>query len=291
MRGDDDRGQSEVLGSLLLVAVVVVLGTVLTVAAFAFLEGGEAADPVSLTGSADAENVTITHQAGREIEITESTVILRQGSIERRIELSDFQRVSGSTDGTLVAGDVRRHTHDLDPGPVEVLFVDEKRNQVLYEGTLTIPDPGIDVVQFDEATIESFESNQDQDGSSTVLDRGTTLKLTNNTWKRVDYDYEINASTVLTFEFKSTGEGEIHGLGLENDNRQTSGRIFHVFGTQNWGERDFDTYQLGDGWVRYEIPVGDYYTGPASYLVLVNDDDSDASGNSFFRNVRVYEEE
>ena len=291
MARDDTRGQSEILGSLLMVAIVVVLGVVLTVAAFAFLEGGEAADPVSLTTGVDAENVTVGHQAGRTIDVTQTTVILRQGSTERRIPLTDFQRVSGSADGTMVAGDVLKSGHDLDSGSVDVLVVDENHNQVLSEETLTIPAPGIDVLQFDEATIESFESSQDEDGTYTVLDGGDTLKLTNNTWKRIDYDYEINDSTILTFEFKSTSEGEIHGIGLENDNGQTSDRIFHVFGTQNWGERDFDTYQLGDGWVRYEIPVGDYYTGSATYLVFVNDDDSDASGTSSFRNVRVSEEE
>mgnify|MGYP000350869326 CR=1 FL=1 len=291
MSRDDARGQSEILGSLLMVAIVVILGVVLTVAAFAFLEGDEAADPVSLSTGADAENVTIGHQAGRTVDTTQTTMILRQGSTEQRIPLADFQRISGSADGTLVAGDVLSHSHGLDPGPVDVLVVDQARNQVISEATLTIPDPGIDVFQFDDATIESFESSQDADGTYTVLDGGDTLKLTNNTWKRIDYDYEINASTVLTFEFKSTSEGEIHGIGLENDNGQTGDRIFQVFGTQDWGERDVDTYQLGDGWVRYEIPVGDYYTGSAAYLVFVNDDDIDASGNSYFRNVRVYEEE
>jgi len=274
-----------------MVAIVVILGVVLTVAAFAFLEGGEAADPVSLNAGADTENVTIGHKAGRTVDTTQTTIILRQGSTERRIPLADFQRISGSADGTLVAGDVLSHQHDLDPGPVEILVVDEDQNQIISEATLTIPDPGIDVFQFDDATIKSFESSQDEDGTYAVLGGGDTLELTNNTWKRIDYDDEINASTVLTFEFKSTSEGEIHGVGLENDNSQTGSRIFQVFGTQDWGERNVDTYQLGDGWVRYEIRVGDYYTGSAAYLVFVNDDDTDASGNSYFRNVRVYEEE
>lgn len=291
MAGKGSRGQSEVVGSLLVVAVAVVLGTVVLVAALSFLDGGQTTDPVSVSASVDAENVTVGHQAGRTIDVQQTTVILRQGDSERQVPLSAFARVSGDADGELVAGGSVRHAHESDPGPLSVLVVDDARNQVLFERTLTVPPVEIPVVDFGDASVESFESNQDEDGSYSVLDGGDTLRLTNNTWKRLDYDYEIDASTVLSLEFKSTSEGEIHGLGLETDNDQTSDRIFHLFGTQNWGQRDFDTYQVGDGWVRYEIPIGEYYTGDAQYLVFVNDDDTDASGTSYFRNVRVYEDE
>jgi hypothetical protein len=171
-----------------------------------------------------------------------------------------------------------------------VLVVDEARNEVVYRAELTVPAPDRPVVDFGAASVESFETTQDVDGDFTVGGGGDTLELSNNTWKRIDYGTTITTETVLTFEFRSTSEGQIHGIGLENDNGQTASRIFRLFGTQNWGEDDFETYSSGDGWVRYEIPVGDYYTGPARYLVFVNDDDRDVGSDSAFRNVRVYNE-
>lgn len=287
--GVDSRGQSQVLGTILLVGVVVVLGTVLTVAAFAFLEGGETTTPASVDASATAENVTLVHQAGRPLAIEDTSVVLRQSGEDRRLPLSDFEILAGDTDGEMVAGETLSIAHDGIPGEMTVLVVDEAANQVVSRATVLVSPRAIPVVRFDQTTIDSFESSQDVDGDYTVTDGGRTLRLTNNTWKRIDYDYTINSSTVLSVEFKSTSEGEIHGIGLEDDNGQSSGRIFRVFGTQNWGVDDFDTYRAGDGWVRYEIPVGEYYTGDARYLVFVNDDDTDASGTSWFRDVRVYQ--
>ena len=133
-------------------------------------------------------------------------------------------------------------------------------------------------------------SNQDASGNVTVQDAGATLFLQQNTWRRTTQTFTVTADTVIEFEFQSTSQGEIHGIGLDEDNSLSSNRIFKVHGTQNWGITDFDNYS-GSGFTTYQIPVGQYYTGSSMFLVLVNDKDSGAlTNNSSFRNVRIFED-
>ena len=135
-------------------------------------------------------------------------------------------------------------------------------------------------------------SNQDADGDVTVEDGGDTLFLQGNTWRRTTVTFDVTAATVLEFDFMSTGQGEIHGIGFDEDDTLTNDtRIFQLYGTQNWGGafHDFDDYTTGEeGTFRtYQIPVGTFYTGSAMRLVLVNDNDAGTGSNSRFRNVRV----
>ncbi len=133
-------------------------------------------------------------------------------------------------------------------------------------------------------------SNQDN-GTSQLQNGNTELVLQNNAWKYVNLNYTITPNTVIQFDFGSTIEGEIHGLGLESDNTLSSNLIFKVHGTQNWGIRDFDNYPNNSQWVSYSINVGNYYTGATDRLVFVADHDGGArNGNSFFRNVVIFED-
>ena len=129
---------------------------------------------------------------------------------------------------------------------------------------------------------------QDFDSGVRVEEVGATLALHNNTWRRASETYTITANTMLEFEFSSTSEGEIHGIGFDNDDVLSQVNIFQLYGTQDFGIQSFNTY-LPQGFVNYRIPVGDYYTGSNMALVFVNDHDSGTGNNSYFRNVRVYE--
>ena len=93
---------------------------------------------------------------------------------------------------------------------------------------------------------------------------------------------------MLEFDFESTLQGEIHGIGFDEDNSPSADRIFRVYGTQNWGIGDYDDYP-GSGIKQYKIPVGQYYTGTGMNLVLANDRDSGVGINSTFSNIRVFE--
>ena len=137
-------------------------------------------------------------------------------------------------------------------------------------------------------TISSYGGTQDADGTFEVQDAGATLFLENNTWKYISYPYSVTANTVIDFEFRSTSEGEIHGIGFDNDNAISSNLTFKVHGNQNWGLTNYDNYS-GTGWVSYSIPVGSFYTGSYDRLFFTNDNDAGSGNNSYFRNVVVHE--
>ena len=148
-----------------------------------------------------------------------------------------------------------------------------------------------ETINFNDYTINSYGLNQDG-GQHAVLDEGQTLYLENNAWKSVDFPYEITANTVIAFDFKSTRQGEIHGIGFDNNESISYGYTFKVHGTQAWGLSNFDHYAGTGDWQSYEIPVGQFYTGMADRLFFATDHDSGTrNGNSWFRNVRIYEGE
>ena len=138
-------------------------------------------------------------------------------------------------------------------------------------------------------TYNSF-SNQDN-GSSQLFNGNTELRLFDNAWKFIDFPYTTTANTVIQLEFRSDLQGEIHGIGLESDNNLSSNLVFKLHGTQNWGITAFDNYPNNGQWVSYSIPVGDFYTGASDRLLFVADHDAGAgNGDSYFRNVFVYED-
>ncbi|MFY7672213.1 trypsin-like peptidase domain-containing protein [Tenacibaculum sp. MEBiC06402] len=148
------------------------------------------------------------------------------------------------------------------------------------------PTPSCPTINFNDFSITSF-SNQDAAGNFSIGSGGNSLTLTNNTWKYIAMNYTVTANTVIEFEFSSTSQGEIHGVGFENDNSLTSSRYFKVHGTQNYGVTNYDNYTSGT--IKYTIPVGSSYTGSMDRLVFINDNDAGSGNNSTFSNVRIYE--
>ncbi len=137
-------------------------------------------------------------------------------------------------------------------------------------------------------TPTSSYSNQDVSSDVTV-ESADSILLENNTWRRTDRTFDIDANTVIEFDFESTTEGEIQGIGFdENGDVSDDDRIFQLYGTQNWGGAIDDFENYSGGVVRYRIPVGEYYTGTGMNLVLANDDDNGAGSNSRFSNIDIY---
>ncbi len=144
-------------------------------------------------------------------------------------------------------------------------------------------------LNFNNDQIVSFGGAQDK-GSFEVQDNGNTVFIKDNAWKAVNLNYQITANTVIAFDFKSTIEGEILGIGFDTDNNISSSYAFKLHGTQNWGFVDFDNYPGNGQWKSYSIPVGQFYTGSFSKLFFMGDHDSGAqNGNAYFRNVRIHE--
>lgn len=134
----------------------------------------------------------------------------------------------------------------------------------------------------------SFGGTQDQ-GTVQVQDAGATVYLANNAWKAINMNYTVTANTVIEFDFRSTIQGEVQGIGFDNDNSISSNYTFRLYGTQNWGISNYDNY-APSAWKSYTIPVGAFYTGNFTKLVFACDHDvAPSNGNAWFRNVTIHE--
>lgn len=137
--------------------------------------------------------------------------------------------------------------------------------------------------------IQTYGGGQDQ-GEAQLLTNNTVLRIRNNAWKQIPLAYSVTTNTVLEFDFKSTIEGEIHGIGFDDNASISYGRTFKVYGSQNWGIQDFDTYNGSANWVHFTIPVGQYYQGEFDRLFFVADHDSGLhNGDAFFKNIVIRE--
>ena len=158
--------------------------------------------------------------------------------------------------------------------------------------TETTPEPqpcdGLTITQSD---IISFAGGQDL-GTATAIENNTGLTVQNNAWKAVLFDYNVTASTILEFEFKSDIQGEQHAIGLTSGNGINQPHAFTLYGTQviNDDISDFQDYQ-GGGYKKYVIPVGQFYMGQMDRIFFTADHDLNGqNGDSSFRNIKVYEE-
>lgn len=145
------------------------------------------------------------------------------------------------------------------------------------------------LINFNEYNVNAYGGNQDI-GQYSIQDGGRTLYIQNNAWKSIPLNYEVTRNTMVSFDFKSSRQGEIHGLGLDRDNGISYGYTMRVFGTQNWGNGNYDNYPGNNGWKSYTIPLGEFYTGQFDRFFFVADHDGiPRNGNAWFRDVRIYE--
>jgi hypothetical protein len=165
---------------------------------------------------------------------------------------------------------------------------DDAGNQNLASNTVTVAYEQSDYINFNGYTIQSFDSSQDH-GSAVVAAGGNELRIKDNAWKAISFPYTITVDTFIEFEFMTSKEGEVHGVGFDTDNSISSNRSFKVHGTQNWGISNYDNYS-GSGWKSYSIPVGQFFTGNFTKLIFIADDDYSGNGlgESRFRNVRFF---
>jgi flagellin-like protein len=315
------RGQSPVVGTVLLVAVVVVLAAVLSVLVLGYAEDLDAGPPsVRLDADVGQSDVTVRHAVGDTLRPANVEVIVAGPNSTIRYPLENLR---GSATDRFRAGDAFSVPHGVSAGEVTVRLVHEPSNTVVGDLTHTLTDGVVSLAAFtDDVTANDYVTNQnDANSQTTVSDGGRTVTLTGSQWRYLDYSYDVTSRTMVTFEFKSTATGDIHGIGLEDEAQpqgQDSSRVVRIYGTQNWGINVSTStaepyYRQSDGWRRYTIPLGDLYgdrgnLGQAESIVFVMDCDATtavASGtdsgkcksrrgdvptaNSYFRNVEIYE--
>ena len=136
-------------------------------------------------------------------------------------------------------------------------------------------------IDFSSFALEAY-SNQDASGSVSVEHGGDTLLMEGNRWRRSAQSFNVAADTEIRFLFQSGAQGEIHGIGFDEDQTLTNNqRIFQFWGTQNWGGAIQFTprYSSVGDFESFTIPVGQFYTGNDMRLVLVNDKDAGAPNN------------
>lgn len=145
---------------------------------------------------------------------------------------------------------------------------------------------GIDLSGFTDYATQDF-------GTGQLSGNNRTLQLLGNAWKKIEVNYSVTSETIVSFQIRVDGPGEIHGIMFDTNNNFNfnidTSRAFRVFGSQNWANDDFENYP-GSGWRTYAIPVGQYYTGNFRYFVFIGDKDSNgASQDSTFRNLQIFE--
>lgn len=316
VRPDGDRGQSPVIGNLLIVAIALIIAAVTGVAVLGFAENVDNSPPsVSIDTTVGESDVTVRHASGDILDPTAVEVIVEGPNATVRYPLENLR---GDASSDFQAGDVFRLSHGVSSGQVDVRVVHEPSNSLIDRARRTLSEGIISLAVLDEQVANNkYAGSQTKGGSTTIMDGGRTVKLFGNQWRYLDYSYDVTPETMMTFEFRSTAEGDIHGIGLETKGSgQDGGRILQVYGTQKWGinvseETSEPYYQQPDDWRRYTIPVGELYderggTFEADALAFVMDCDpggpsppredgcksqenGKATADSYFRNVEVYE--
>ncbi|GGO02417.1 MULTISPECIES: type IV pilin [Haloarcula] len=308
------RAQSPLIGNLLIVAVAVVLLATLSVGVFTYTSMlGDEPPSVSIDTSVSATSVELVHASGESIPVDESSVVFDFPDTQLEVPLSVLALETGTDDGEFTAGEVYRYPHGVEDGTVEVRLVHDPSGAVVDELERRVTSGENVLADFESRSLSNYAGGQSSSGSASVSDGGRTVTLTGSQWKYIDYPYEMTGQTMLTFEFRSDAQGDIHGIGLTRTTSQAPNRVVRVYGTQNWGSNvstaTSEPYYDGSGeWVRYEIPLGQLYQIDADYLVVVMDCDATtavASGTddgrcvsrdgntptatSYFRNIQIEE--
>ncbi len=184
-------------------------------------------------------------------------------------------------------------TFDIVNGTLVVRINDDANGFVIADAIRIERDGEVDlsdgqVIDFSTATITSLNS-QDSEGTATVQNNGKTLRLVGNLWKKISFSYDVTPNTVLEFDFRSSAEGDIHGIGFSG----LSNRVFQVFGTQSWAIDAFNNYSPSNGTKHYVIPVGQFFTGQMFKMTFINDHDTLSTvtpdAESVFSNVTIHE--
>ncbi len=137
--------------------------------------------------------------------------------------------------------------------------------------------------------IISYDANDNDQGTATL--NGNEVLITGNGWKAIPINYTFTASTVLTFEFRSTVQGEIHEVAFDNDLIFTPDHRIVIYGNQGFtGDFANPIYTGSGNWETFTIQVGTQVSGPFQYMVLTADDDATGNGISEFRNIQLFED-
>jgi len=280
----DSRAQSTVVATVLLVAIVFIVGGTI------FVAGSNTVDDTPRTAPSTALNLDMnssslvfTHLSGESLTASDTVVVLNgnDGSTDR-IPLSDA--VDSDADGRLTVGESVTLLYTASTSSYTVYLVDEASRQPIGNWRRTVSILGVDLGTNGGVLAASNINSDSSAGSATVTRNGRTVEMKGNRWANTSKQYTITPDTTLSVTFESDVVCEIHAVGFAGG--QDESRMIRLAGTQGWGtnvtEFGEPYYQEGSGEVRYQIPIGSYYDDEGELgadgeltakLVLTNDCD------------------
>lgn len=136
----DIRGQSETVGTILLVGLVITAVTLAGgVMLFGYLNQASVNEPlVNLEiEPEDGDDIRIQHSGGENID-TETTEVMADSSTLG--SLTDADSFDGDQDGRFVTGESVTYTPNISEDTIDVLIIDRSTNTVIERETITLED-------------------------------------------------------------------------------------------------------------------------------------------------------
>ena len=136
----DIRGQSETVGTILLVGLVITAVTLAGgVMLFGYLNQASVNEPlVNLEiEPEDGDDIRIQHSGGENID-TETTKVMANSSTLG--SLTDADSFDGDQDGRFVTGESVTYTPSISEDTIDVLIIDRSTNTVIERETITLED-------------------------------------------------------------------------------------------------------------------------------------------------------
>lgn len=184
---------------------------------------------------------------------------------------ADFINKPGEIDGI-----------QLDGGTCDnIEILNSRITHEVYDGMRPLEHTVIDT---DDYTITGSGS-----GEYDITKDGYNIYVSGDYIVRLDYDVTIEDTSVLLFEFNSINSGYMHGIGFSNISGFVfdSGQIFQLYGTNTINTNVIDSYDGSGLYKKYNIPIGQYYTGVYDSIKFIIDNPLDEYIESNFRYITV----
>jgi hypothetical protein len=277
--------------------------TITTNAAGSILEGGSSIITTAILDSFDPDDFgvdltyTITSPVNGYVAFTSDTSTPITSFTQADLDNGIVTFIHDGSETSIATFDVELADGGEDSAPTDTATVTLNVTPQNDSATLVVNDGSPNLINFNDYSVDPFGGLQDGQGGDpttfTISPDGSELTLSGNAWKKIDIAYTLTPNTVLSFEFRTDNAAELYGIGFDNDQNYANGISgYQLSGTDVWGGMDqsYRTYNLGDGWVRFDIPVGSDYTGPITEMVFLADKDNGAAtAEGHWRNVGFYE--
>lgn len=280
------------------------------------LSGGKLSFPMTDVGKVYTKIVTISNKGDGNLNLTGSPLVSVTGSSDFSIsykpsaiiipgQTTAFEITFKPTIGSNVTATILIENSDKKKNPFKINLLGSGNTIDLFldatpvtgsaplgvvflatasgGGNISAPQ----AINFSNYAILSSGNLQDSSNKYILAQNGKEIDLSGSTSKYIDYLKNISSDTILNFFFKSTQEGEMHGVGITTDDGYA---FFQIAGSVINVDNVLEFYDYGGNeWKSYSIPIGNYITGKINKITFVSGaKNGDLSVNSMFKDVKVY---